>query len=101
MPGSARSRHRAVTPVSPPAPASSVPPVAADEPVVLIRVSDEIQAEMFCGLLRSNGIQCGHRETQAIDSPLEDFTGAGPREILVHADDLETARELLPVDSTE
>jgi putative signal transducing protein len=73
--------------------------MAADEPVVLTRVSGEIEAEMICGLLRSNGIQCGHRETAAIDSPLEDFTGSGPREILVHADDLETARELLPGDA--
>jgi hypothetical protein len=47
-------------------------------------------------LLRSAGIECGYRDTQAIDSPFEDFTAAGPREILVHESDLEAARELLP-----
>ena len=72
--------------------------MAADEPVVLTRAADEIEAEMICGLLRSNGIQCGHRETSALDSALEEFTSAGPREVLVHADDLETARGLLPGD---
>jgi len=30
-----------------------------------------------------------------IDSPLEDFTAAGPREILVHPADLESSREVL------
>jgi hypothetical protein len=45
--------------------------------------------------LRSAGIECGYRDTEAIDSPLEDFTAAGQREILVHPADLEAARELL------
>ena len=51
---------------------------------------------MVCGLLRANGIECGYRDTDAIDSPLEDFMTSGPREILVHEADLETARALLP-----
>jgi Putative prokaryotic signal transducing protein len=68
----------------------------ADDSVVLTVVSDEPEAELLCGLLRSNGIECGYRDTDAIDSPLEDFTAAGPREILVHPSDLATARELLP-----
>ena len=58
-------------------------------------VSDEPEAEIVCGLLRSAGIECGSRGTDAIDSPLEDFTAAGPREILVRASDLEAARALL------
>ena len=66
-----------------------------DDAVVLKVVSDEPEAEIVCGLLRSAGIKCGHRETDAIDSPLEDFTAAGPREIFVHASDLEAARGLL------
>ena len=61
-------------------------------------VSDEPEAELVCGLLRSAGIECGYRDTEAIDSPLEDFTAAGPREILVHASDLEAARALLGED---
>jgi Putative prokaryotic signal transducing protein len=70
--------------------------VDAEDPVVLTVVSGEPEAEVLCGLLRSNGIECGYRDTEAIDSPLEDFTAAGRREILVRASDLETARELLP-----
>jgi Putative prokaryotic signal transducing protein len=66
-----------------------------DEPVVLTVVSDEPEAELVCGLLRSNGIDCGFRDTEAIDSPLEDFTAAGRQEILVHEADLDAARALL------
>ena len=51
-----------------------------------------------CGLLRSNGIDCYYRDTQAIDSPLEDFTAAGAREIVVRAADAEAAKELLAAD---
>jgi hypothetical protein len=66
-----------------------------EDAVVLKVVSDESEADIVCGLLRSAGIECGYRDTDAIDSPLEDFTAAGPREILVHASDLDTARALL------
>ena len=65
------------------------------EGVVLTVVSGGPEADIVCGLLRSAGIDCGYRDTEAIDSPLEDFTEAGPREILVRAEDLEAARELL------
>lgn len=65
------------------------------EIVVAGVVSGEPEAELACGLLRSAGIKCAHRETDEIDSQLEEFTAAGWREILVHRDDLETARELL------
>ena len=68
---------------------------AIENAVVLKVVSGEPEAEIVCGLLRSAAIECGHRDTEAIDSPLEDFTAAGPREILVHAADLEAARALL------
>jgi hypothetical protein len=50
---------------------------------------------VVCGLLQSNGIDCAYRDTEVIDSPLEDFIAAGPREILVRASDVEAARELL------
>ena len=65
------------------------------EPVVLTVVSGEAEAEVLCGLLRSEGIECAHRDTDAIDTPLETFAAAGPREILVRPSDLEAARELL------
>ena len=66
-----------------------------DESVVLTVVSDEPEADIVCGLLRSAGIDCAYRDTEAIDSSLEEFTAAGPREILVHPADLDAARELL------
>jgi Putative prokaryotic signal transducing protein len=66
-----------------------------EEGVVLTVVSGEPEAEMVCGLLRSAGIECAYRDTDAIDSALEDFAAAGPREILVRERDLERARELV------
>ena len=65
------------------------------EGVVLMVVSDGPEADVVCGLLRSNGIDCAYRDTEAIDSPLENFTAAGPREILVRESDVEAARALL------
>jgi hypothetical protein len=70
--------------------------VDPDQTVVLTVVSSEPEAEVVCGLLRSAGIECAYRDTEAIESSLEDFTAAGPREILVHAADLDDARALLP-----
>jgi Putative prokaryotic signal transducing protein len=66
-----------------------------EEAVVLTVVSGETEADVVCGLLRSAGIDCAYRDTESIDSPLEDFTAAGPREILVRDSDLEAASELL------
>lgn len=65
------------------------------EGVVVTVVSGEPEAEIVCGLLRSAGIDCAYRDTELIDSPLEDFTAAGAREILVRDSDLEAAKELL------
>jgi hypothetical protein len=70
--------------------------VEPGEEVVLTVVSDEPEAEILCGLLQANGIDCAYRDTEAIDSPLEDFIEAGAREILVRPADLELARALLP-----
>ena len=58
-------------------------------------VAGEAEAEVVCGLLRSAGLECAYRDTEAIDSPIEDFIAAGPREILVRESDLEVARQLL------
>jgi hypothetical protein len=67
-----------------------------DATVVLTVVPGETEAELLCGLLRSNGIECAYRDTEAIDSTIEDFIAAGPREVLVHEADLEAARALRP-----
>lgn len=67
-----------------------------DQTVVLTVVPGETEAELLCGLLRAKGIECGYRDTDAIDSPIEGFIPSGPREVLVHEADLEAARALLP-----
>ena len=66
--------------------------------VVVTVVSGVPEAEIVCGLLRSAGIKCGYRDTEAIDTPLEDFGATGPQEILVAAADLEDAKSLLATD---
>ena len=67
----------------------------AEEVVVVTVVPGETEAELVCGLLRSAGIKCGYRDTEAIDSAIEDFIASGPREVLVAPDDLEAAKQLL------
>ena len=66
-----------------------------DDGAVVTTVADEVEADVVCGLLRSAGIACGHRVTEATDSPLEGFASDGPREILVHETELEAARTVL------
>jgi len=66
-----------------------------EEGVVLTVVSGEPEADVVCGLLRSAGIDCAYRDTEAIESPIEDFIAAGPREILVRESDVDAARALL------
>lgn len=65
------------------------------EGVVLTVVSGAPEADIVCGLLRTAGIDCAYRDTEAIDSPIEDFIEAGPVEVVVPASDLQAARELL------
>ncbi len=66
-----------------------------DEGVRLTIVPGEMEADVVCGLLRSAGIECGHRVTEETDSVLEGIASDGPREILVHESDLEAARAQL------
>jgi hypothetical protein len=75
--------------------ASSLHTVAADGAVVVKVVSGVSEAQVVCGLLRSAGIECAYRDTDAIDSSIEDFIAAGAQEILVYESDLESAKELL------
>jgi hypothetical protein len=69
--------------------------VEREDEVVVKVVPTEAEAEIVCGLLRSAGIDCFYRDTEEIDSPLEDFTAAGPREIVVRSTDADAARQLL------
>jgi hypothetical protein len=67
-----------------------------DEPVRVAVVRGEPEAEVLCGLLRSDGIECAYRPTDEADSAFEGLGGeGGDREILVHPRDLERAREIL------
>jgi hypothetical protein len=63
----------------------------ADQLVRLTVVQTELEAEMLCGLLRAEGIECSHRTTDL--SHVESFSNQ--REVLVAADDLTFALELL------
>ena len=58
-----------------------------EDTVVVKVVSDEPEAQIVCGLLSSYGIECGYRDTEKIESSLEDFTASGPREIFVRPSD--------------
>jgi hypothetical protein len=62
-------------------------------------VGDELEAEMLCGMLRANGIECFYRRTDpasAISVYAVGLSVAGPTEVVVNEDDLERARALLP-----
>ncbi len=74
-----------------------------DEPVRLTIVSNEPEAELACGLLRSHGIDCMHRITDmAFGSGGEmPASGGGARELLVRPADLEAARGILDALPTE
>jgi hypothetical protein len=66
-----------------------------DDAVRLTTVPGEAEAESLCGLLRTEGIECAHRQTLEDDSPFEGIATDGMREILVHEADLERAREVI------
>ena len=65
------------------------------EPVVLKEVSSEGEAELVLSLLRDAGIECAHRMSNRAAGAYGVTSGAGPYEILVHAEDLEAAREVM------
>jgi hypothetical protein len=66
-----------------------------DEARVTI-VSTGAEAEMLCGLLRSNGIACFARATdQGAGSVYAMTHGFGATEVVVRPEDLERAREIL------
>ncbi len=62
----------------------------------LMIVANEPEAELICQLLRTEGIECFHRMTNAGAGALDGAMGpAGFREVIVHADDLDEARQFL------
>jgi hypothetical protein len=63
--------------------------------VRLTVVGDGMEADTICGLLRTEGIACNHRQTDMGVGASESTGTGGPREILVAPSDLERARELI------
>ena len=71
----------------------------ADDLVRLMVVANELEAEMVRSLLSTAGIQSMQRYTNFGAAALDGMpSGVGPREILVHEDNLEAARELIESD---
>jgi hypothetical protein len=59
-------------------------------------VANELEAEMVRSLLSTAGIESLQRYTDFGAGAVDGMpSGGGPREILVHASDLEAARELV------
>jgi hypothetical protein len=65
-----------------------------DELVVVDVVPTESEAELLCGLLRTEGISCSHRQSN-YGAGAADGMPTGPREVVVRAEDLASAREVL------
>lgn len=68
------------------------------EPVVVTVVADEMEAQIVCGLLRENGIECGYGRDNAaggVPGITGGFSIAGPTEVFVAEKDLEAAKEVL------
>ncbi len=63
-------------------------------------VGDSFEAETVCGLLRTGGIACYHRQTNLGAGAGDGVGGGGPREILVARDDLDSARQLVTTDAS-
>jgi hypothetical protein len=62
---------------------------------VRLTVADGHEAEVICGLLRSAGIACNHRQTDNAVGAWEPTGMGGPREVLVAPDDLDAARKVM------
>jgi hypothetical protein len=58
-------------------------------------VANEIEAEMLCAMLRTEGIEAAHRKTDVAAGAWRGAPGAGPREILVAPEHVERAREMV------
>ena len=66
-----------------------------DELVVVEVVATEPEAELLCSLLRSADIRCTHRVTDLGAGASDGLSVGGPQEVIVRAEDVESAREVL------
>jgi hypothetical protein len=64
--------------------------------VTLTTVHDEAEADLVCGLLRANAIECFSRKSNIAGAWTVAFARGGPIDVLVDEADLTAARELLP-----
>lgn len=69
------------------------------ELVRLMVAGNVLEAEAICGLLRTEGIACEHRQTDFGAGAGDAVGDIGPREILVARSELERARELVAADA--
>ena len=65
------------------------------EAVYLTLVPSEVEAELLCALLRTEGIECDQRPTNFSVGTMDGMPGGGPREVFVGEQDLARAQELL------
>ena len=68
--------------------------------VRLMVVGNSMEAETICGLLRTEGIACEHRQTDMGAGAGDAVGDTGPREILVAGDNLDRARQLVTTDAS-
>jgi putative signal transducing protein len=66
-----------------------------DDLVVVDVVATESEAEMLCSLLRSAGLRCMERVTDRGAAAFEGLPTGGPHEVLVRAEDVDAARQIL------
>ena len=65
--------------------------------VTLTVVSNDLEAEMLCGELRANGIECTYEKTNPGAAVGQYGVGqAGPSAVLVEEEQLAQAQKLLP-----
>jgi hypothetical protein len=66
-----------------------------DDLVVLDVVRTEQEAHLLCAILQDAGIRSFYRATSAGAGAQDGLTFVGPQEIVVRADEVESARTLL------
>jgi hypothetical protein len=65
--------------------------------VTLTVVPNDLEAEMLCGELRANGIECSYDKTNpAAALGMYGVGQVGPTAVLVEEEQLEAARKFLP-----
>lgn len=58
-------------------------------------VGSELDAVMVCSILHDAGVQCMHRVTNFGSGAMDGLTIGGPREIVVHPEQLQLARRVM------